>query len=102
VAWYTAAFPAFWQFTSALRTVAILGFVGIVFSNRFKSARTASFNRMNRSASLNSLRLPLHSLNLWLQLISPEAWPLLWGAGPATDEVAQKLRNINAMASLFI
>jgi hypothetical protein len=82
--------------------VAIFGFVGIDFSNRFKSARTAPFNRMNRSASLKSLRLSSHSLNPWLHLISPEVRPLLWGAGPATDEVAQKLRNMNARVSLFI
>jgi hypothetical protein len=102
VAWYTAAFPVFWRFTSALRIVARVGFAGIDFSNRLKSVRTVAFNRMNRSASLKSLRLSLHSLNPWLQLLPPEVWPLLWGAGPATDEVAQKLRNINARVSLFI
>ena len=102
VALYTAPFPVFWRFTSASRTVATFGLVGLDFSNRSKSARTVAFNCMNCSASLKSLRLSWHSLNPVLHLLSPEVWRLLWGAGPATKDDAQKLRRRHARVSLFI
>jgi hypothetical protein len=80
----------------------ILGFVALDFSNRFKSARTVALNCMNCSAALKSLRLSRHSLNPWLHLLSPDVWRLLWGAGPATEGVAQKLRRIHARVNLLI
>ena len=102
VALEVAPFPVFWRFTSVSRIGMILGFVGCDLSNRLKSARTVAFNCMNCSACLKSLRLSWHSLNPALHLLSPRVWLLLWGACPATEVVAQKLRRSHARASLFI
>jgi hypothetical protein len=57
---------------------------------------------MNLSASLKSLRLSWHSLNPELHLLFPKVCGLLWGAGPAAENAAEKLKMRHAKDNFFI